>query len=276
MRWALPLGELRALARLLEAGLLALLDPRVAGEEAALLELGAQVGVGLHQRAGDPVPQGAGLGGHAPAVDAGGHVHARAVARGLQGLAGHALELHAREDVVQRAAVDAVGAVARLEDHTGDGVLALSGGLVTGVLGQVERLAGQRLVVLVLGVVALGQRALLGLELHAGQGLLGLAAGALLLEHQVGLQVGAGDDVLVGGGRCAGGPPGGRLCLGGRRLLGRLLVGAALGGLARGLGGLVVVVVLLGVGLGRVVLGGLRLGLGLLRLGLGIRRSGLR
>src|SRR5207249_1926226 len=51
----LSLRELRALARLLEAGLLALLDPRVAGEEPAALQLGAQVGIGLDEGAGDAV-----------------------------------------------------------------------------------------------------------------------------------------------------------------------------------------------------------------------------
>src|SRR5882724_10243663 len=54
-RHSLPLRELRALARLLEAGLLALLDPRVAGEEAAPLQLAAQVGVREDQRARDAV-----------------------------------------------------------------------------------------------------------------------------------------------------------------------------------------------------------------------------
>src|SRR3954447_16061960 len=53
----LALGELRALAGLLEAGLLALLDARVTREEAALLELGAQVRICLEQRLGDPVAQ---------------------------------------------------------------------------------------------------------------------------------------------------------------------------------------------------------------------------
>src|SRR5215208_2828355 len=63
-RWRakpLALGELGPLAGLLEAGLLALLDPRVARQEAAALELRAQVGIGLHQRPRDPVAQRAGL-----------------------------------------------------------------------------------------------------------------------------------------------------------------------------------------------------------------------
>src|SRR5215218_4167742 len=57
----LALGELRPLAGLLQPGLLALLDARVAREEAAALELGAQVRVRVHQRLGDRVAQRAGL-----------------------------------------------------------------------------------------------------------------------------------------------------------------------------------------------------------------------
>src|SRR5437588_9474042 len=62
------LGELRPLTRLLESGLLALLDARIAREEAAALELAAQVGVSLQQRTGDAVTQRAGLGRDAAAV----------------------------------------------------------------------------------------------------------------------------------------------------------------------------------------------------------------
>ena len=64
----LALGELRPLARLLQAGLLALLGARVARQEAAPLELAAQVRVGLEQRARDAVAQRAGLRRDAAAV----------------------------------------------------------------------------------------------------------------------------------------------------------------------------------------------------------------
>ena len=67
---SLALGVLRGLARLLQAGLLALLGPRVAGEEAAALELAAQLGVDLGQRPGDPVAHRPGLAADAAAVDA--------------------------------------------------------------------------------------------------------------------------------------------------------------------------------------------------------------
>src|SRR4051794_10301625 len=54
---ALALRELRALTGLLETRLLALLHAGVACEEPVALELTAQVRVGLHERAGDPVPE---------------------------------------------------------------------------------------------------------------------------------------------------------------------------------------------------------------------------
>src|SRR5580704_6022243 len=83
----LALGELRPLTGLLQPGLLALLDTRVARQEPAALELAAQVGVGHDQRARDPVPQRAGLGRHAATVHPRDHVHPRFVADGLERLA---------------------------------------------------------------------------------------------------------------------------------------------------------------------------------------------
>src|SRR3954466_5837239 len=132
MRKRLALGELRALARLLQAGLLALLRAGVAREEAAALELAAQVRVGLEQGARDAVAQRAGLGADAAAVHAGDDVHAVLVADGLERLADRAAQRLAREVHVQRLAVDRVRAVAGLEDHAGDRRLALAGGLVAG------------------------------------------------------------------------------------------------------------------------------------------------
>src|SRR4051794_24699012 len=64
----LALGELRTLARLLQTRLLALLGPRVARQEAAALELTAEVGVGLQQGARDAVAKRAGLRRDAAAV----------------------------------------------------------------------------------------------------------------------------------------------------------------------------------------------------------------
>src|SRR3954471_6392475 len=53
----LALRELRALARLLQSGLLALLGARVTGQEAAPLQLAAQVGIRLYERASYSVPE---------------------------------------------------------------------------------------------------------------------------------------------------------------------------------------------------------------------------
>src|SRR3954451_17880301 len=158
-RARLPLAELRALARLLQAGLLAFLRPGVAGEEASALELAAQVGIGLEQRARDAVAQRAGLGGHAAAVHAGDDVHAVLVADGLERLADRALEGGAWEVRVEGLAVDRVRAVARLEGHSGDRRLALAGGAVGRAGGEVDGGLGDRLVgELVLLVDGLGRR----------------------------------------------------------------------------------------------------------------------
>src|SRR3712207_1267803 len=140
----LALGELRPLACLLEPCLLTFLHARVAREVAAPLELAAQRRIGLDERARDAVPQRDGLRRHAAAVDARDDVQARVVARGLERLLGDALELDAREVLVEVAAVDAERALARAEDHARDGALALAGGAIAGVGGQVQRRVGDR------------------------------------------------------------------------------------------------------------------------------------
>src|SRR3954447_4918291 len=236
-RRPLALGELRALAGLLEAGLLALLHACVTREEAALLELGAQVGIGLEQRLGDPVAQGACLRADAAAVHAGHDVHALLVADRLERLADVALQGRAREELVERLAVDRVGAGARLEDHASDRGLALARGAVARAGGKVDGRGGDRRVLdeilvdrlaralLVVGVLVVLRAALLG-----------------TLEDQVDLQVGPGDrrldarglldelvlDVLdVGGGLLGAGLLGGGLL--GDRLRGRRLLGGRRG-----------------------------------------------
>src|SRR5213080_5161433 len=65
----LALRELRRLARLVQAGLLALDLACVPREEAFALQRDAQLRVRLDERAGDPVPDGSGLSGQAAAVD---------------------------------------------------------------------------------------------------------------------------------------------------------------------------------------------------------------
>src|SRR5918998_4738381 len=152
----LALGELRALAGLLEACLLALLHARVAREEAAPLELGAEVRVRLDQRAGDAVAQGAGLGRHAATVHRGDDVDLLLEPDGLEGGADRALQRGTREEDVERAPVDLVGAGARLEQHAGDGRLALAGGRVAGAGGEVDRGIGDRRGQVLLGGVGIG------------------------------------------------------------------------------------------------------------------------
>src|SRR3954471_11105943 len=116
------------------------------------------------------------------------------------------------------AAVDLVGAVAGLEDHAGDSALALAGGRVAGVGGQVQGLAGDGLRLAgLLGPILLGHSD--GLLGGLGAGVLGaLGLLALLLEHEVRLQVEAGDDLLFSVvGLAAAALGAGRRFLGGRR-----------------------------------------------------------
>src|SRR5215216_1235906 len=179
----LALRELRPLAGLLEAGLLALLDASVAREEAAALELGAQVRVGVDERLRDRVAQGAGLGRHAAAVHRGDDVDLLLQPDGLERGADRALQCRPREEDVERAAVDLVCAGARLEDHARDGGLALAGRGVAGAGGEVDRRVGDRLGQIVLG----------GLGLGVPVEVLVLAEGLLALAHDVDLEVHAGD-----------------------------------------------------------------------------------
>src|SRR5688500_14232903 len=67
--WWLALGVLRRLASSLEAELLALLGPRVAGQEARRTQRGARIGMRADERSGDPVADGSGLPGDATAGD---------------------------------------------------------------------------------------------------------------------------------------------------------------------------------------------------------------
>src|ERR687886_1257881 len=122
------LAVLRGLAGLLEAGLLALLHPRVAGEEAGLLQRGA-VGVEVDpvEGAGHAEAQRAGLAGGAAAVDAGDDVEAALEVGHLERVVDQLLVDLVREVVLEGAAVDLPGAAAGDEAHPGDGLLAAAG-----------------------------------------------------------------------------------------------------------------------------------------------------
>src|SRR3954451_20428140 len=234
-RRKLTLGELRALTGLLQASLLALLRARVAREEAAALELAAQVGIGLHESARHAVAEGAGLGGHPAAVDARDHVHALLVARRLERCSHRLLEGGAREEVLERAAVHLVLAGAGLEDHARDGGLALAGGLVTRV--------GRELLGRARGGLRLGRSlhlslclslSNLGFRICAG-GVIKLVVGSRwLLLGQDRLEVLAGDHLALG------------LLHAALAALGRLAARAArlLGGLLEGVGQVLAVLAL--------------------------------
>src|ERR1700722_7205708 len=99
------LGKLRLLAGLLQPGLLALLDARITRQEAAALELGTQVRVGLQQRARNAVAQRSGLSGDTAAVDPRDHIHPRLVADGLERVADHPAQRLTREIDVELLAV---------------------------------------------------------------------------------------------------------------------------------------------------------------------------
>src|SRR6201999_1069510 len=168
----------------------ALLDTRVARQEAAALELGTKVRIGLEQRAGDAVAQRAGLGGDTAAVHRGDDVHARLVADRLERLADRALQRLAREERLERLAVDDVLAGAGLERDARDGRLALARGAVAGAGGEVDRRVGDRLrqlvVVVVGGLVVVLLDVVLAVARTVGQGLFALA-------DDVDLEVHAGD-----------------------------------------------------------------------------------
>src|SRR5215471_1757289 len=123
----LALGVLRCLAGLLKAVLLPLLDPRVSGEEARLLQRRAILRVHEDQRAGHAQPQRAGLPGHAAAGDPRDHVETALGAERHEGLIDELLVHLVREVGVERPAVDGPLSGARHDPHPGNGLLAAAG-----------------------------------------------------------------------------------------------------------------------------------------------------
>src|SRR5947207_11359155 len=126
----LPLRELRRLARLVEARLLALDDACVARQEAGALQRLAKLRIRFHERARDAVAHGACL----PARPAAVHAHADVVAafetRDLERRERSLPVDGAREVVLDHAAVEPRRPVAGAKDHAGDGRLALAGAVV--------------------------------------------------------------------------------------------------------------------------------------------------
>src|SRR5262245_31919172 len=123
----LALAELRSLARLVQAGLLALDDAGVARQEALTLQRDAHLGIGLDERACDAVPDRAGLARLAAAVHADAQVVRRRGLGHLERCENHLLVHGAREVVRERATVDPRLPVARPQDHPRDGRLPLPG-----------------------------------------------------------------------------------------------------------------------------------------------------
>src|SRR6201996_6982221 len=132
-RGLLPLGVLRRLAGLLQAVLLALLDPGVPGQEACLLQRRAVLRVDQGKRPGHAEAQRARLPGDAAAGDPGHHVELVLPAQGHERLVDELLVHLVREVHVERAAVDRPLARTGHDADPGDGLLAAAGaGRVTG------------------------------------------------------------------------------------------------------------------------------------------------
>src|SRR5580704_16820364 len=127
VRWraaALPLGVLRRLPGLLQAVLLALLDPGVPGEEPGLLQRRAVLRVHQGQRAGHAEAQRARLPGDAAAGDPGHHVELVLRAQGHERLVDELLVHLVGEVYVERPAVDLPLARTGEDADPGDGLLA--------------------------------------------------------------------------------------------------------------------------------------------------------
>src|SRR4051794_1321283 len=111
------LRELRLLAGLLKPGLAALLDPSVAGQHAAALELRAQRRIDLGERLGDSVPHGRRLAGDPATVDADPDVNVVLITGLGEGLLGDRLQIGPREVVLELAPVDLDAPASGPQDH---------------------------------------------------------------------------------------------------------------------------------------------------------------
>src|SRR5207247_4440636 len=114
------------------AGLLALDDPCVTRQVAGALERDAQLRVGVDQRAGDSVADGARLAARTAALHAYAHVEGTLDAGDLQRRQCQLAMRGARKVLLDRAAVEPGRPVPRLEDHARDRRLALAGAAVLG------------------------------------------------------------------------------------------------------------------------------------------------
>ena len=115
----LSLGELGCTASALETVLLSLGHSRVSGQEACLLERGAELRIILKERSGDTVTDSAGLAGDTAAVDAADDVELFTRAGEFERLADNELESLKSEIIVYISVVD--------DDFAGAGVKTDSG-----------------------------------------------------------------------------------------------------------------------------------------------------
>src|ERR1700722_3581629 len=120
----LPLRVLRSLTRLLEAVLLGLFLARVTGEESGLLQRRTDGLVDLEERTRDAEAKGAGLTGHAAALDGGVDVVGLLGVDETQRLHHHLAVRRGGEVVVEGAAVDRDGAGAGAKTYARDRFLA--------------------------------------------------------------------------------------------------------------------------------------------------------
>src|SRR5262245_8124089 len=125
-RW-LALGVLRRLTCLLQACLLALLDPGVPGEEPQALQSRTACRVDEYECPGNSQPQRASLARDAATGDPGHDVELTVCAEGYEWLVDELLMHLVREVHVQVAAVDQELPVPRHDAHPGDGLLAAAG-----------------------------------------------------------------------------------------------------------------------------------------------------
>src|ERR1700722_3148172 len=123
----LALGVLRRLTGLLQAGLLALGDPRVPGQEACPLQGRAALRVDQDQGAGNAQAQRAGLTADPAAGDPDDHVELVLSPERHERLLDELLVNLVREVVLERPAVDLELAGAGRDAHPGDGFLAAAG-----------------------------------------------------------------------------------------------------------------------------------------------------
>src|SRR6266513_4628148 len=127
---ASALGELLAASRLVQADLLAVDLARSAGHEAGLGECRLQLSVVIHQRAGDAVPNRAGLTGFTAAANVDHDVECRLVVSQLKGLPHHHAAGLTSKELVDGFFVDHELSRALLDEHTGDRALSTPGSVV--------------------------------------------------------------------------------------------------------------------------------------------------